>query len=151
VAWINATPEPAPQTGKPRPQAPGRPRREDIEAAGGYVPMPSIEQGKYLVDLLFRWGPGKSGGPLDAPDIKAWCDLEGMELHPWETLIVHRLSQAYVAEMQQAMKHDAPPPWPDAVPMWRWVRNQKAERALDKYEERQARQQKRKARNGDRQ
>lgn len=113
--------------------------------------MPPLENGRHLLDLLFRWGPGKKDGPLEAPDIESWSRQWGIELEPWEVETLSQMSQAYMAELHGASKPDAPPPWPDAAPMWRWVKNYKAERALDKFEERQARTEKRKARNGDRQ
>lgn len=108
--------------------------------------MPPLSQGEYLVDLLFRIGPVKKDGALEGPDLRDWEYLMGIELSPWEAEALAKMSNGYAAEMHAAVKPDAPPPWPAAVPMWRWVKNQKAERALDKFEEREERRQRRKAR-----
>lgn len=131
----------------------GRPRRQDIEEAGGYVPTPELLAGQYLVDLLFRIGPGKKDGPLEPEDLVHWQALLGMTLQPWEAEALYRMSQGYLAEIHSAVKHDAPPPWKDAVLMWRWVQNWKAERRMDKLEETEDRKAKRKKGNahGDRQ
>ena len=44
------------------------------------------------------------------------------------------LSRAYMAESFAARDYNAQPPWEEAVLMWRWVRNQRAEKSLDRFE-----------------
>lgn len=95
--------------------------------------MPELEHGQHLVDLLFRIGPIKRESPIEMVDIGAWMGA-GLELSLWEAETLIRMSQAYMGESHLATKPNAEPPWEDAIPMWRWVRNYKAERALDKYE-----------------
>lgn len=97
--------------------------------------MPELEHGQYLVDLLFRIGPFQKDAPLDMLVLVAWQQA-GIELSLWESETLIRLSQAYMAEAHAATKPNADPPWEEAVPMWRWVRNYKAERKLDQYENR---------------
>lgn len=139
---MNAEPERPPVVRKGAPPAHNgydRPRRDDINDAGGYVPMPEVQCGRYLVDMLFRIGPGKKDGPLESGDLLNWQTLLGLEWTPWEAETLFKMSQAYVAEAHGATKHDALPPWKEAVPMWRWVQNQKAEKALDRFERKQDR------------
>lgn len=119
--------------------------------------MPELSSGEHMVSWLFRIGPGKKDGPLEAGDLRDWEHLLGIEWTPWQAETLYRMSQAYVSEMHAAQKHDAVPPWKPAVPMWQWVRNQKAERALDRFEEAEERRarflerKQQRERNGDRQ
>lgn len=119
--------------------------------------MPDLIAGRYLVDLLWKIGPLKTGGPLEGPDLESWMRMLGIDAQPWEIETLFQMSQAYAVESQQATKHDAQPAWKEAVPMWRWVRNQRAERAIDRFEsvedriERRRKRQQEKDRNGNRQ
>lgn len=110
-----------------------------------------------MVDLLFRWGPGKKDGPLEPADLVNWQALTGVELTAWQAETLYRMSEAYVVEIGQAVKHDAPCPWPEGEAMWRWVQRHRAERKLDREDiiadqlEKRRKLRKEKPRNGDRQ
>lgn len=104
--------------------------------------MPDMPGAEYLLERLFWGGPVKKDGPLEEMDVEARGRLLGIEWEPWEAEALLRMSQGYFGEMQTASKWDAPPPWPDAVRMWQWVRNQRAERTWDRLEQE-------KTRNGD--
>lgn len=113
---------------------PQRMRRQDIEAETGEIVTPEVGAGQHLVEMLFQVGPFRGDLPLSEADLEAWERRRGIELPPWQAELVVDMSKAYMAEMHAAKNYHAAPPWPDAVPMWRWVRNQKAERAWDRKE-----------------
>lgn len=78
-------------------------------------PLPPIEWGEYLVEILFKRGPVMSGamGPVSMSDVdlRAYQDNSGVELLPWEIDLLLRLSREYLDESQKASKHFAPAPW----------------------------------------
>lgn len=120
VAWLNAAPEPV-HTGKGKPPPPGRERRKDIEQVLGEIPLPEIYGGEYLVAVLFRIGPIRKEEPISDEDIGHWERRRGVELAPWEADILVEMSRAYMSQMHAASKMAAPPPWPPAVKMWKYV------------------------------
>lgn len=119
--------------------------------AGGSVLMPEPPDAQYLVDLLFRCsGPVGREGALDERDIEARVRLLGLDLDAWEAEALLKMSQGYAAEMYAAEKPEAPSPWPEVTPLWRWARNQAMQRKMDD-EERKAeklKQHREKKRNG---
>lgn len=102
-----------------------RMRRLDIEEVLGYVPAPDIEFGQYLVDILFQVGPTKADGPLEEAALEPWERRRGIELQPWQADAILAMSRAYLSEMHAAGHWNAFPPWPPAVRMWKYVRDQK--------------------------
>ena len=84
--------------------------------------LPPIERGAYLVAYLFEAGPmlvcGMGASPLTFSEIEAWCGRVGIELRPWESRYMRRLSREYLNESQRAEKRDCQAPWraPDAKP-----------------------------------
>lgn len=104
--------------------------------------MPDIEGLEYLVEYLFRMGPASKDGPLEMREVQSWAPvLTGYDEWPgWQAELFVRLSREYCGEQHRASKRDAEPPWPEAVKMWRWVQNQKAEKSWDREEKRAERQ-----------
>lgn len=110
-----------------------------IQEAGLPQQMPPVDWGQYLIDYLWKFGPTKKDWPLGAEDLVAWEHLLGIEWEPFESETLIALSKAYLGESHSATKREAPCPWPEYEKAWRWARNQKAERALDREERRLAR------------
>lgn len=154
MAWLNATPEkpaaPGSKTKPVRQQA----RREDIESVLGRVIMPDVPAGQYLLNWFFEFGPVGKDGPVTPGDVKDWGEVLGIRWKPWQARLFVRLSREYATEQHRASGYDALPPWDGAVKMWQWVRNQLAERELDRQEQMLDRENRRKerekARNGHR-
>lgn len=101
--------------------------------------MPPIRWGQYLLDYLWEIGPTKKDGPIEAQDLLAWAQLLGIEWEPYEAKLLVHLSKMYLGESHSASKREAPCPWPEFEKAWRWARNQKAEKSLDREERRLAR------------
>lgn len=51
--------------------------------------------------------------PLTWDEMGAWERRFGIELSPWESRLLRRLSYEYLKESHRAEKHDAAPPWAD--------------------------------------
>lgn len=114
------------------------------------MPLPHVEGGEYLLSYLFEFGPTSKDGPVTMLDVESWARALGFTWAPWQSRLLVRLSREYTGAQHEATGYFTPPPWPEVANMWNWVRNQKAEQAIDRFEERQARQDKRKANKKDR-
>mgnify|MGYP006895663923 CR=1 FL=1 len=99
-------------------------RRKDIEEVLGRIEAPAVKGGEYLLDILFKVGPVRGEGPLYEEHLEAWERRRGIELHPWQADVLLEASQAYLSEMHAARDYNALPPWPPAVKMWKYVRDQ---------------------------
>jgi hypothetical protein len=90
-------------------------RREVIEEKGAVPELPELECGGYLVGYLFEIGPtvpaGMGAGPISFEEIRAWQELTGISLNPWEARTLRRLSNDYLSESYNATKPDRPAPW----------------------------------------
>jgi hypothetical protein len=75
--------------------------------------MPHVEAA-YLLGVLWEVGPtmaaGGYPGPVTHEEILAWQELTGVELKPWETRFLRRLSGEYLVESRRAEKVDCPEP-----------------------------------------
>jgi hypothetical protein len=71
----------------------------------------------YVIQWLFEVGPVSFGAmgptPLEWTDIKAWSDLNSLELEPKEVTALRSLSSAYIDQMEKAKDNACPPPWVD--------------------------------------
>lgn len=81
-----------------------------------YMPeMPPLDEGGYLVSYLLEIGPtvasGMGAGPIEWPQINAWCDRIGVDLQPFEARLLRRLSGEYLVESHRAEKLGCEPPW----------------------------------------
>lgn len=81
--------------------------------------MPPIDHGQYLLDYAFEIGPSKSGnqGPviIEWVDIKAWVDLNKIELDAWEVLVIREISKAFVAQYYASEGSLVPSPYQPAT------------------------------------
>ena len=100
-------------------------RRLDVEEFLGRVPMPQVDGGLYLIDLLFRIGPIKGEMPLNEGDLEPWERRRGIELAPWQAELIVDMSQAYLKHMHCAKQMSALSPWPKAMKMWQYVMEKK--------------------------
>ena len=110
-----------------------------MQASGLPIEYPPYEWGGEILDYFWEIGPTKKDGPIEVQDLVAWEHLEGIEWQPYESRLLLKLSRAYLGESHAATKREAPCPWPEFESRWRWARNQKAEKALDREEKRLAR------------
>jgi hypothetical protein len=81
-------------------------------------PMPPVEFGAYLITILMELGPtvpaGMASGPITFDNVDAWCRRTGIDLEPYESRWLVRLSREWLGESQKASKHFAPAPWTPA-------------------------------------
>jgi hypothetical protein len=71
------------------------------------------------VEHLWTWlldiGPTLSTGmgerPIECTDLVAWQMLSGVDLMPWESSLLRRASNEYLAEKSRARKPDCPAPY----------------------------------------
>lgn len=79
---------------------------------------PTIEHGQYLLDYAFEIGPSKSTGSgpavIDWVDIKAWVELNKLDLDSWELLVVREISKAFVSQYYTSEGAIVPPPYQPA-------------------------------------
>lgn len=73
--------------------------------------MPPVEGAAYLLGYLWELGPSMAANGYPGPAIIAWQTLTGIELQPWETGFLCRLSNEYQAESRRAEKAHCRPPW----------------------------------------
>lgn len=100
-------------------------RRLDVEDVLGRVPMPEVDAGMFLIDLLFQVGPIKGEMPLTEGDLEPWERRRGIELSPWQAELVVEMSQAYMKHMHAGKEISALSPWPKSMKMWQYVMEQK--------------------------
>ena len=76
---------------------------------------PPIDAGAHLIDYLFEIGPGQAGsmgeGPLSHSELRAWQENMGIELQPWESQLIRRLSSEYLSQLHKAADPDCKPPF----------------------------------------
>lgn len=113
MAWLNAIPE-KPQNDRSGTQPQSRLEQYRSEV-GGSPDMPPVGVPDYLIGYLFDVGPVLSGGMgpivVSHSELLAWQHNTGVELRPWETGIIRRLSGDYLSELRKAEKPDCPSPW----------------------------------------
>lgn len=116
TAWLNAAPD-APESKDSNPP-PSISRREALEAEEIEPEMPPIEWGEYLLSYLWAVGPSMAGGmgpaPLTCSELQSWQGQMGIQLQPWESQLLRRLSKDYVAESGRATERNCPPPFGDS-------------------------------------
>jgi hypothetical protein len=84
------------------------------EEAGSRRPeleFPPLVAADHLIGYLFSVGPTAGGEPLTFQEIRAWVDLTGHSLSPWEAETLRTLSAAYASEHFQASDPDRPAPY----------------------------------------
>jgi hypothetical protein len=90
----------------------------------GFVPMPELEGGLYLVDVLFRVGPVRNESALTEADLEPWERRRGIEMEPWQADLIVDMSRAYFGEMHAARSRTAPCPWPHGQKIWKFTQDQ---------------------------
>lgn len=118
-AWLNTAPEREKNDKSKAPQLSRLAKlRKDHEDDLYQADMPPLEGAGYLIGYLFEVGPtmaaGMGAGPVTHEELRAWMDLTGIELEPWEVRFLRRLSYEYLAESDRAEKRDCPDPWKSA-------------------------------------
>jgi len=86
--------------------------------------LPEVNEGLYLITLLFDVGPAEPG-PMGGARRLSWAEIgewnRSMELglHPWELGVVRTLSEVYCATYNSACSElNVPPPYiPDSEVM----------------------------------
>lgn len=81
--------------------------------------MPEIGEAAYLTGYWFDLGMVGQGGTgpvqLSAQEIQSWSAGSGIELNPWEFLVIRKMSIAYVKQLNESERPDCPPPFGDPV------------------------------------
>ena len=85
-------------------------RSEKAREEGSAPPMPDNPL-PHVASWLLEAGPDKGDGPLDWLDIKAWQELSGLELLPFEAALIRRMSIIYSNQKFRAAKPDCPMPF----------------------------------------
>lgn len=49
--------------------------------------------------------------PINWQEIKAWQDLHGIDMQPWELSIIKNASSAFVGMLSEARNQNCPPPF----------------------------------------
>lgn len=104
----------------------------------GRVPVPEIDAGKYLVDLLFTIGPVKGETYLCEADLEPWERRRGVQLQPWQAELVVDLSKAYMMQMHRSRESSAICPWPPGQRAWKMAQDKKFQAARQKEAETEA-------------
>lgn len=79
------------------------------------MPLPDFDLAGHIIDYLYEFGPaiqsGGQTGPADFGEIESWANMTGIDLLPWESLALRRLSVAFVREAEKAKDPKCPAPW----------------------------------------
>ena len=95
MAWLDSIPEEK-----------SEPRRESVK-----LDMPEVNHYGYLIDYLHELGvAGKDVTPISFTELKAWCDLMGLSLTPFENSTIIKLSVSY-CNMWYAARKEIPAPY----------------------------------------
>ncbi len=117
MAWLNAVPRPPEGASRARSNvsAPTLSRAAQMKANGVKNPLMPPNPLPHIIDRLLEIGlseaAGMGIGPVSWLTIDAWCRRTGVDLLPWETRLLRRLSIEYVAEQRRAESENCPPPW----------------------------------------
>lgn len=116
MAWLHATPKPAPgsRRAKLAQDAPQRSRIDQMKKDGITPRMPPNPM-PHIMDRLVEIGMTEAAGmgvvPLSWREINEWQRATGVDLAPWEARLLRRLSAEYIAEGHRAELETCPPPW----------------------------------------
>lgn len=125
AAWLDAVPE---RDEKDKRPANTVSRRKALEDDSSPIDMPQLLCGDYLIHFLYEVGPtlaaGMGAGPLTYSEIEAWQRANGIELLPWESALMRRLSCEYASESYAATKRDRPAPFGGDAPVRRLAQSE---------------------------
>ena len=81
----------------------GKSRLALFEMLKADPPFPDIDDRGDLIDTMqdIGWGlsTGMGASQLPSHEIKAWAEMSGEDLTPWEFRVIRRMSSAYVSGM----------------------------------------------------
>lgn len=91
-------------------------RLRDTNMDNPALDMPEVDDAaSYLLGFFFEWGIVKQTGtgilPLDWVDMRAWAEVKGLSLSPWEATTLIEMSQAYAVELSHASSPTRPAPY----------------------------------------
>lgn len=99
--------------------------------------MPEVNDGMYLIDVLFKVGPIRGEMPVTEADLEPWERRRGISLTPWQADVILDMSKAYMGEMHAAKSLSAIAPWPKARQMWKYVMDKKHEQKKSEPKEKE--------------
>jgi hypothetical protein len=112
MGWLSATPRaPANTTLE---NAPKESRGEVMKRAGITPAMPEISASwfiDWLTDLGFVENTGMGSAPIGWITLRAWQDLTGTPLQPWEARLIRKLSSLFISARSEGEDPLAQPPF----------------------------------------
>lgn len=89
-------------------------RLKRMEADGVTPDMPPVSA-PFLIGWLMEIGPVEAAGmdraPISWATMRAWEQIAGISLEPWQARLLRRLSADYLSENRAAEDPDAVAPW----------------------------------------
>lgn len=80
-------------------------------AAIFWPPNPAPHITDWLLEIGPAFGTGMGERAIDWQDMRAWQELTGIELEPFEARTIRRLSQVFISARHEAKKPDCPIPY----------------------------------------
>lgn len=116
LAWLNAVPRPPERSKRAEKQldTPQISRLEQLKKKKLPAPMPPNPAPHivgWLLELGITQAAGMGAAPLSWTEIDAWCRRTCLDLGPWESRLLRRLSVEYLGESRRAEAEACPPPW----------------------------------------
>lgn len=104
LAWLDAS---------PKGQKKSRRYYFSQDDASNYINMPDVAGLTHIVHLFLEIiGPYMGGlEALSMSEIKAWSELSGVELTPWEAVTIRNMSRAYVVQFNRSNDSMEAPPY----------------------------------------
>ncbi len=65
----------------------------------------------YVLEYLFEIGVTLADNPITHGELRAWMDNTGINLQPWESCFMKKLSMAYLSACHESKKPDTPAPF----------------------------------------
>jgi len=85
------------------------------DAKSNLINLPEIDELSYILDWTGEAGLYENGAngpmPLSWTEIKAWAELMGMLVAPWEAALIRELSTAYCSQYHKSSSPTEPPPY----------------------------------------
>lgn len=87
----------------------------DRDTESPELKMPEIDSHEYILELFYQSGMILNGAhgavPITWTELRNYSEQSGVDLTPWESEIVMRLSRAYCSAYHDGQKPEALPPW----------------------------------------
>jgi len=115
MAWLNATPKPPKGTKRAEQDEAPQLSRIDEMKRQKIVPSMPPNPAPHIINRLIEIGlteaAGMGAAPLSWQTIRAWSEMTGVHLSPWEARLIRSLSLEYLAAGHRAESENCPPPW----------------------------------------